>query len=328
MGRPRFVAGRTLIELLVAIGLGLLILLGVGSLFLGANQSSRVARNVAASEETGQVVLATIGAAVQRAGYSEIVGTSDFRTRNDLMFAGAHVRGCDGAGFVNAAAGNFACNASVAGASDVLMVAFQADNVISSPQSATLDCLGQAAPLLPPNPSFSALAATIPVVQNIYFVTPAGELQCLGNGSAIPATLAVGVARFKVFFGFDDVLHLNPLGSTIDRPTARSLRPGSYIDALPNPGPATTRWDYVVSVVLCVELNTQEAGVATTPTAGSVYRRCPLDGTEAAGGVQTAPVPADGAIRRAYSQVVSLRSQIAPQAARILGPGNIDLSNH
>src|SRR5258706_7188890 len=66
--------GRTLIELIVAMALSLLILLGVGSLFLGANQSSRTASGISGAEEGASYVMMVLGNAIRRAGYSEIIG--------------------------------------------------------------------------------------------------------------------------------------------------------------------------------------------------------------------------------------------------------------
>lgn len=320
LGMPS-AAGRTLIELLVAIGLGLLILLGVGTLFLSSSQSTRVASNIAAAEETGQVILSTVGAAIQRAGYSEILGTTEANTRADLLFSGAHIRGCNGGGFTNAAVGDFSCGAPAANASDVLMVAFQADNVVGSPQAATLDCLGQNPPLQPANPAFLAAApAGVPVVQNIYFLNGAGDLQCVGSGGGVPQTLVSGVESFKVYFWFDDALYANPVGGNTNRPTANSVRTGSFINALADPGPAKSRWDFVVSVILCVQLRTQEGGVTTT--AAPQFQPCPATDRQAAGLDPLPPVSApvaDGAVRRSYTQVFAVRSRIAPQPTRGLG---------
>jgi hypothetical protein len=315
-----------LIELMVAIGLGLLILLGVGTLFLASNQSSRSARNIASAEETSQILLYSMATAVGRAGYSEIVGTGATNMRADLLFNGAHIRGCTGAGFANPLAGDFSCGAAVVGASDTLMVAFQSDNAVGTPQSATLDCLGQAAVARAANPDYAARAAgaggNVDVVQNIYFAA-GGNLSCQGDlGTAVvpvaPQVLAGGVELFKVYFGFDDALYASPFDATlVNRPTARSIRSGAQIAGLPDPGPGLSRWDFVVSVILCVEIASLEPGVTAEV---AQYRPCPRTANEAAGvdPINLVNQPAaDGRIRRSYTQVVSLRSRIAPLPVRV-----------
>ena len=318
--------GRTLIELLVAIGLGLLILLGVGTLFMGSNQSSRASVSVASAEETGQVILSSIGAAVRRAGYAEIVGVSEKPSRSDLLYSGPHVQGCVGANFVLDGAGDpvldgngfFTCGATVAGAPDSLAVVFQADSVISSPQGPTADCLGQAALLVAiadPNYRARVVGGQLPLVRNIYALNGT-DLTCRGNGNAgVPATLIGEVEDFKVYFGFDDDARATPLANT-GRPVARTLRDATYIRGLNAAGPNFPPWDFVITVHVCVLIRSVETGV-TAQTGTPQHMPCPQTAAEAAGTTAIAAVnsPADGRVRRAYSQVFTVRSRAAPAPA-------------
>lgn len=322
----RFERGRTLIELLVAIGLGLLILLGVGTLFMGSNQSSRVAVNVASAEETGQVILSTIGAAVRRAGYAEVVGVSETPSRADLLYSGPLIQGCVGANFALDGAGEpvldgngyFTCGATVAGAPDSLAVVFQADSVVSSPQGATADCLGQAAPLTTiVNPDYRVRVAggQIPLVRNIYALNGT-NLTCRGNGNPlVPQTLIGEVEDFKVYFGFDDDKQATPLIDT-GRPAARTLRDATYIRGRPVAGANFPQWDFVVTVHVCVLIRSVDAGV-TAQTGTPQHVPCPQTAAQAAGTTAVAAVnsPADGRVRRAYSQVFTVRSRAAPAPA-------------
>ena len=320
--------GRTLIELLVAIGLGLLILLGVGTLFLGANQASRSSVNIASAEEASQVVLSTIGNAVRRAGYAEVIGAADVPSRADLLYSGPLVQGCVGANFVLDGAGNpvldgngfYTCGPTVAGAPDSLAIVFQSDSVLAGPQFATLDCLGSNPPFVPiTNPDYAARvtgpnAGTIPLVRNIYTVAGT-NLTCRGSGSPnFPQTVIGDVEEFKVYFGFDDNAQATPLVNT-GRPTARTLRTADFIRALPVAVPTNfPPWDFVVTVHVCVLVRSVEGGV--TAQAAPTYNRCPQTPAQAEG---TAAVPTntsgDGRIRRAYSQVFTVRSRSAPAPA-------------
>lgn len=326
--------GRTLIELLVAIGLGLLILLGVGSLFLGANQSTRVSSNIASTEETGQVVLATIGRAVQRAGYSEVLGANDGSPpRSALLYSGLHVQGCAGANFVVDAATNnpvvddqgfLTCNpAPPPGSPDSLMVAFQADNVLAPSQAPTTDCLGQAAPFVQiPNPDYRSAvlgppAGQMPFVRNIYELV-GGNLRCRGiSNPAVPQALIGNVEDFKVYFGFDDAAYANPVAAAFaNDAVARSVRTATYINNLAAPSVGYNPWDFVVTVQLCVLVASAEAGVTSQTGANIVaqYLPCPQNENEAAGlaAIQPVPNPADGRVRRAFNQVFAMRSRTTP----------------
>jgi hypothetical protein len=294
--------------------LGLLILLGVGTLFLGANQSTRVASNLSGAEESGQIAISLLGASIRRAGYSEIVGLAvPENFRRSLLYGGPNIRACRQASFVNPVAGDFTCNAAVAGQPDSLAVWFQADNVVSSPQGATDDCIGSQPPWQQViDPLLRARApGGIRVVQNEFFVNN-GQLSCRGNGNiAVPQPLIANVADLKLYFGFDDVAYAANSHDVL-RPTASTIRDADWINAQTAPAlPGASAWDFVVFVHVCVMLRSAEVG--TTATAAGQYLPCPQTAAEAAGVDAIAPVDSpDGATRRAVNQVIALRSRSAP----------------
>ena len=297
--------GRTLIELLVSIALGLLILLGVGGLYVASNQSTRSATNVASAENVAQVALMLIGHSIRRSAYSEIIGTEDTGFSNNVLYAGPTLRACRGARFVGDDP-NAGCDAAAAGAPDSLALWFQADSALAAAQGGTDDCVGTAPAMVAvTNANYVGRVATIPVVQNNFHVVGA-DLRCRGGADTQP--LLSGVEDLKVYFGFDDVAFANP-GDPGVIPAARSVRDADFINGLPRPTADTTGWDYVVSVTVCVLVRTDEPGVtATGSTAGTPL--CPQDAAQAAG---TAPVATllatDGRIRRALTQTFAIRAR-------------------
>lgn len=308
-------AGRTLIELMVSMALGLMILAGVGSLYLTANQSARVSGSVASVEESGQIALSLMGASVRRAGFAEIAGTNS-TARFNLLFAGPHLRGCNGGrNFANAADADpdnadFACSAApVAGrVGDALAVAYQADSVLAAAQAASLDCVGNAPANRPIAPAFAAAVpgGQVPIVQNVYFLQADGNLMCMGNGNpGQPQPLMNGVEDFRVFYGFDRALYLLA-GGTGAPPSASSLLTAADINALAPIG-GLSPWDFVVSVQVCLLIRTQEQGTSL----GGDFTPCPADAAQAMNPALITPValPADGALRRAYTQVFTVRSR-------------------
>jgi type IV pilus assembly protein PilW len=304
--------GRTLIELLVAIALGLLILLGVGTLYLGASQSTRSMSGLASAEESGTVALRLIGNSIRRAGYAEIIGTEVGSIRGNLLYSGPLVRACTGVAFDDIAAGDFDCGTATA-APDMLAVWYQSDNVLASPQGATEDCLGNVVPLVSvADPEYAARVTDMRVVRNIYRIN-GNALQCRGNSGVAWQTLLDGVEDLKVYFGFDDVAFANAVTWT-ERPAARSIRSAAEIHALADPSPVISRWDFVVSVHVCVLVATTDQGV--TAQAGQTYQRCPQSADQARG---TVAIPtatsADGRIRRAYTEVFTVRSRATPTPA-------------
>jgi type IV pilus assembly protein PilW len=75
--------GLTLVELMIALGLGLLLVAGVGAVYLGSNQTYRVAQEGARIQESGRYALDVIGRSLRQAGYAP-VGFSGTVTVNPI----------------------------------------------------------------------------------------------------------------------------------------------------------------------------------------------------------------------------------------------------
>ncbi len=312
--------GRTLIELLVAIALSLLILLGVGTLYLGSSQTSRVSSGTATIEETGQILLSFLGRSIRRAGYSEIVGTeATLVARGNLfLYGGPSIRGCDvGFKFGDIAANDFSCIEDATQVAATVAVWFQGDSRLASSQSETTDCLGAAAPMVNTNPDHAGLVAQIPLVRNIYFLDGAGNFQCLGNGGGGAHILASNVEDFRIYYGFDDLNYTIGEGMA-DRPSARSIKTAAEISDMSSAGEMSP-WDFVVSVHVCLLLKTQENGLSAADgtVVAKEFRPCPASTGEVADGAPMATLPTDGAIRRSYVQVFTVRSRSAPNATSL-----------
>ncbi len=312
------VAGRTLIELLVAIALGLLILLGVGTLYLNANQTTRVLSNRATAEETGQIALSLLGSSIRRAGFSEIVARElPQNFRDNMLYGGPSLRACRNARFTALTDTNFACDTATAGAPDSIAIWYQADNVIASPQGAIPDCLGFTPPqqavintaLAPRAPS-----GQIPVARNEFYVA-GDQLRCRNNAATpVDQPLLAGVEDLKVFFGFDDAGYAANRHDGL-RPDATTLRTAAEINSMAAPLLANaTAWDFVVNVHVCVLVRSAEVGV--TSQAAAPYIPCPQTVAEASDPSSISAVTAtDGVLRRAVSQVFAVRARTAPLPA-------------
>ena len=61
-------AGLTLLELLISLGLGLLLLTGIGTIYVGSNQTYRVQEENARIQESGRYALEVIGREIRQAG--------------------------------------------------------------------------------------------------------------------------------------------------------------------------------------------------------------------------------------------------------------------
>jgi type IV pilus assembly protein PilW len=309
--------GRTLIELLVAIALGLLILLGVSGLYVASQQSTRATTGVASSENTANVALSLIGASIRRAGYGEIAGaytslpTGGEARLASLLYQGRSLAGCNGARFASDDPNN-ACGTTGADAPDALGVWYQADSAIASAQAGTDDCVGTTPTAVATPPQYQSAAATMRIVQNSFYVVN-NELRCRGSAGT-DQPLLNGVEDLKIFYGFDDTAFAAP-EADMD-PVARTMRTATELNGMPDPTPASasalSAWDYVVSVTVCVLVRTEEQGVSATGSTVT-YNRCPQNvnqmlGTEA---VSTATAT-DGRVRRAHTQTFAVRCRDRP----------------
>jgi hypothetical protein len=295
--------------------LGMLILLGVGTLYLSANQSTRVVANRGSAEETGQIALSLIGASVRRAGYSEIVGREDpTNLRQNLIYSGPTLRACRNARFTALSDTNFACAAAVADAPDSIAVWYQADNVIATSQGPITDCLGFAAPtqaVLNAALAPRAPGGQIPVARNEFYVAN-GQLRCRNNSATpVDQPLLDGVEDLKVFFGFDDAGYAANRHDGL-RPNATSLRTATEINALAAPLLANaTAWDFVVNVHVCVLVRSAEVGITTE--ASAAYIPCPQTAAEALNPSSIGAITVtDGILRRAVNRVFAVRARTAP----------------
>ncbi len=339
--RPTASRGRTLVELLVSMAIGLVIAAFVAGIYLSSAQTARIANQAATIEDSGRTVMTLIGNSLRQAGYGEIVGTTVVADGNSaqlnrvatLFDEERHLVGCsNGAAGTNARLdGNWAdvadpgiainCATSGGGAmanpvsgNDAVMVRYQGDTVRAAPQGVLNDCVGVAAPLTPFSTTSISAGHSVtsrPIVQNMYFVD-GGALRCNGNGSGAAGRteeLISNVEQFKVYYGYDDVRAGGTYesGGKLLQPTVRSIRDAAYLSAAGN-----ASWDSVVAVYVCLVIRSDatERGVTTSTGAAATYRRCPLGADEVtttAGPIETPNT--DGVLRRTYFQVFNVRAR-------------------
>jgi len=309
--------GRTLIELMISLSIGLAITAAVSGAYLSTARTSRVADEMAGISDTGQISMLMIGNSIRQAGYGEIVGSDvSFGAANieayrsqTLFGGGAHIAGCTGALFADDTSSTPTCALATNVNFDTLMVRFQGDTAVSPAQGRIDDCLGTQVPLedLPVNHVGLLKAASRPMVQNVYFGTNNG-LSCRGNGRAVTGDafaaaqqLVGNVEQFKVFYGFDDVRHSNP--NTNGGASIRSIRDAAFLNGLAG------SWDYVVSVHVCMLIRSDpDSGRGLTTGNTYTYTSCPMTAAAASGAMPTVTA-ADTAVRRTYNQVFTVRSR-------------------
>jgi type IV pilus assembly protein PilW len=307
-------SGRTLLEMMVALTIGMIILLFIGGIYMSSRQTFRIGNAISTMEDGASIVVGMLGENIRQAGYGEIVGSTLLGDPADnLVFQGRAVFGCTSGPFTAAVADPTGCAAGGSANFDALQIGMQGDTVVAAAQSFIPDCAGR-------QPAATAISValpregplTYPQVRNAYYVNNIrangiGSLMCQGSGGGAEAVLLEDVQQFKVFFGFDDLLYAGapyPGANPTQAPSAspRSLHTAAEINAMPGTDP----WASVVSVTVCVVLvsRPEEGSVASSST--GAYMPCPSTSAQAT--TQMARILTnDGLVRRTAQQTFSIR---------------------
>jgi type IV pilus assembly protein PilW len=271
MKRPHQQRGRTLIELLVAITIGLMLTVGILSIFGANRQTYRASSDLQRMQAAGQLALDRLAYQVRMAGYGQLVG--DFVTvSSPTTFTGNAVWACS-SGFNDPVQASVtpACNGG-AGAPDALQIRYQVEDVAVLGKGDYRDCLGFA---VPPD------AGGVRTAQNRFYIATSNgvpTLMCAGNGLA-PAPLIPNVEDLQIKLRVGD-------------PFTRAERvsdPDLFTD-----------WGRVIGVELCVQVRSEEVGVVDQwPQAGTDCRDAAYS-----------TYANDGRLRRTFRQVVTLRNRV------------------
>jgi type IV pilus assembly protein PilW len=172
-------AGVTLVELMVALTIGLFIALALGAIFVNAKSAFQAQDKLASLHDSERLGISVLTAGVQLAGYfpdPEVRLVADAlpvqgTPQSTVQFAaGQGVAGISGSG----------------GASDTLAVRF-----VSASGDGLLNCQGSV------NTSGSNQLVT-----NVFSISAANELQCAVNDNA-PVPLVTNVSAMTVLYGTD-----------------------------------------------------------------------------------------------------------------------------
>jgi type IV pilus assembly protein PilW len=313
-------AGRTLIELIIAMAIGMVILIGVGALYLSSSGVSRVANQAGSAEDTGRIVMTMIGEGIKAGGYGEIVG-SDYSAQGQTLFDGPVVRGCTGSRFTdafNVVTPNYACTGVAPG--DQVLFRFQSRYAVVPMDAANLaalalpDCLGASNAnqdqQFNPATARAGAGTTRRLVQSAFSLDGAGTvLRCEGNGNpGVPTPIVNDMIDFRVFFRFDDGGFALAAGNNTNyAPLGGSIRDATWINAAAGGSP-TDPWNYVVGVIVCITVASREQGTSVQAT-NITASRCPRTAVEAAGGTALTETSTDGRIRRTFIETFTVRSQ-------------------
>lgn len=132
-------SGMTLLELLISMSLGLLLLAGIGTIYVGSNQTYRVQEQNARIQESGRYALDVIGRSLRQAGYWNMPLAMD---SDEMGFSGTPITGTASTVTVQYdGTGGSDCSGTVVDVGAIVTDAFDRDD--SVPEQPTLECNGQ-----------------------------------------------------------------------------------------------------------------------------------------------------------------------------------------
>ena len=286
-------AGFTLIEVMVALAIGLAVVGALIAAYVASTRSSRHTDAMIQITEDATLALGVMRQQVAQAGFAASHGANASGLVLPTFVA---VAGCEAAAFVDlqadiSAASNCVASGGDPDASDTLEVAYES-SVQPGPSSngilggagglEPLDCLGNTFPK-----TRDAVAGDYWLNDSKFYVA-GGSLMCHGPGNAAGAAVVQNVETLQVRYG----MAAAPAG----QPGAGQV---IYVDDAPPPG--SPLWNNVVSVHLCVQVRsaTKVLDAAATATLGG-WLDCH----------DTARSAADGYMRRSFSTAIALQNRL------------------
>jgi len=289
--RPRsHAAGFTLIEMMVALAIGLAVVGALIAAYLTSFSSGRRSDALVQVTEDATLALNVMRQQVAQAGFSQPHGVN--AAGGLVLHAFPAVAGCEAAGFVDLQASilvptNCAPTSPDQATPDSLEVAYEGSVLAAkssngilggtggSPQP--LDCLGNSFPK-----THDEATGDDYWLNDSKFYVADGSLYCHGPGNRAGAAIVQNVETLQVTYGM--------VG-----------QPGqvSYYDVAPHPG--SPLWQDVLSVKLCVQVRsgTKVLDKATAPTLGTWI--------DCRGAQRTST---DGFLRRTFTTTIVLQNKL------------------
>ena len=293
--KPFAQSGFSLVELLIAMAIGLVMLGAILSIYMGTTVAGRQSDTVSRMGEDATIALETMARHIRMAAYSTpiLMAARNAATVEGQMvqladsnFAGAGIKGCDG-GFTGTTASwaDLVCTNSSTQPDDIA-VRYEGDsfNTEAAGGNSASDCLSQGVGQNANSAANSSLQYAL--VESRFFVSANKELSCAGNGQAsfTSQPLVTGVEFMRVRYG---------IASDSTESQVIFFATAAEVNALG--GSADQNWGRVVAVRICIQM------VSPSEDQGKVVPYYNCDGT--------LTTPGDKYLHRAYSTTVSIRNR-------------------
>ena len=288
-------SGFSLVELLIAMAIGLVLLGAILSIYIGTTVAGRQSDTVSRMSEDASIALETLARHIRMAGYSQPMVTAGGNSATvneqeaqtvDSNFAGGGLKGCDGGFSRTTDLWDALTCTNTSTQPDDIAVRYEGDsfNTEAAGGNNASDCLGQGVGTNTNSAVKSGVQFTL--VEARFFVSGNNELSCAGNGQAsfISQPLVAGVEFMRVRYG---------IARDNTESQVTSFATAAEINALG--GNADQNWGRVVAVRICIQM----VSASQDQDKSVPYYNC--DGT--------LTTPTDKYLHRAYSTTVSVRNR-------------------
>jgi type IV pilus assembly protein PilW len=308
--------GLSLIELMVALTIGLFLMLAIMSTYIGSAGASRMAEAQSRMNEDAHAALTVLTQQLRMAGNNPerpnyvatppanpVYSTSTFT-----------IRGCDG-NFGNIPSvldiSSLTCT-STGTLPDSIAISYEAEkfNTAASVSGAATDCLGQALPSTNAmvNVWDTTTSASVPtavtytVASNLFYIgtsaaITAPSLYCKGNGGTSAQPLVENIEDMQFSYGTGQAASGTGTLTVSGYLTASGIAADTTLATLASDA---ERWSKVMTVRICILVRSE--GLVVSDAASAQYVGCD-------GAVNTSPP--DLRLRRAYFTTVVLRNRLS-----------------
>lgn len=238
--------GLSLVELIVAMVIGLTVVGAALSMYISSGFTSRGSSALSQMTEDASIALSLLRSQVAMAGYGRPIGVNMSTNALVKEYTGEAIFGCTGgptAETKGSPLNSVTCTNNGA-QPDSITVLYQADVNNTVPTTATpprpTDCLGN---------SFAARGG-LDIAENRYYVD-SNTLVCLGNGNASPQPLVENIQDMKILYGVADATGAASNGVAERYLTAQQIA-GTTVPAL-----GSTLWTRVTSARICIVVRSE-----------------------------------------------------------------------
>ena len=196
--------GFTLIEMMISVAIGMVIVLGLTTLYLSSQKTARMRDAIGGMEANARIALAGIRQSVQHAGYPSIYNVpleKPFHSASDgdIDLSQTCRGGSEKLIKPNSIKKKYSKDSN---GRDWLVVKYRADNENSADAEIIRDCVGgivdPACSADPDNGMYDSMEA---IVYNALYINGNNSLLCAGSRSPVPQPIAENVTNMQFLYG-------------------------------------------------------------------------------------------------------------------------------